>query len=69
MGCVSLIFLERLGGRLFAHADRQQLVDQRQHFRVRLVIVLRDRAHRVAADKFGAWGLDECSESRRDQAL
>lgn len=66
---ISAIFLKRLGGRLFARTDRQQLVDQRQHFRVRLPVMLRDRARGVAADKFVARGLDECSESRRDQAL
>jgi len=55
---VSAIFVKRLGGRLFARADCQQLVDQRQDCRVRLVVVLRDRANRVAADKIGTRGLD-----------
>ena len=44
-------------------------LDQRLRFRVRLVVVLRDRTHRMAPDKIGRRGWDQCSESRRDQAL
>jgi hypothetical protein len=65
---VSVIVLEARGRR-FARADRQQLVDQRQHFRVCGVVVLRDRTNRMAADKLGRRGWDQCSESRRDHAL
>jgi hypothetical protein len=50
-----------VGGQRFARADRQQLVDKRQHFRVRVVVVLRDRASRAAADKLGRRAWDHVS--------
>lgn len=66
---LSLISVEQPGGRPLTRANRQQLVDQRQHFRVRLVVVLRDRANSVAPDEIGWRSLDQCHEPGREQAL